>query len=243
VWFLFSYCLASVLVLIIYSWLDLGRNKLEDDAWYDTHPFTLGKVFARTNFKFLENVIKVKDNDKSHVEALTDYQKENQLPHHPRDWVCPKVFVLFPDQNNDEEHKFSGYIRDILKKGKSDGFCVKYEELEATYEMGNQRRTKTLNVIKLKDRDAGRNLYAVIAENRPLVTIQRMTNVDCGFQFSRESCEKQSKSYVETLRAQIEADRLCDGKVEIIQFNENQNLSEIFIQHLRRLEQEDRCVT
>ena len=43
--------------------------------------------------RWLENVIKGKDEGPSHIKVLTEYLHESQLPGNREDIVCPKVFL------------------------------------------------------------------------------------------------------------------------------------------------------
>ncbi|XP_023342871.1 uncharacterized protein LOC111712485 [Eurytemora carolleeae] len=231
-----QYLVSVLLAVAILRYSGILRNKFEDEKYLKKCDTVMGKQFARTNFSWLENVIKGKNGGPTHIEMLTEYLNKEQLPGSAEDVVCPKVFLMFPFSL---DGRFNGSVEQLLKKSKheypSEDFSVKFREVELPeYIMKGQRRKSTLSVVKFRNRSTGGFLYAVIAENRLLTSLQKMMT-EPGIRFNVDNYKLQFEIYVEEMRTLLDCDPMCRNSVEIIQFNEEDNLSEIFEREITRL--------
>jgi len=233
--------LSSFLVsIVVYRWLELGRNGVEDEEFLRGNVKCIGTQFARTNFRYLENVIHGK-NSGSHIQILTDYLHKNRLPSYHQDWVCPKVFVMFPYCKNAESMlNFDGSVQDILKKQRQENqsYRVLFEEIETSYSVNGQERKSILPVIKFSDPKVGGVMYAVMAENRLLVTLMMMAR-KTGVQFTRDNYILQVQLYEEELRRLVEQDPVSARYVEILKFDDSVNLSNLFVERIRTIRSQE----
>jgi len=235
-----EWIVVTAVLLFIFYWFGLGRSQLEDLKVVEEYEFSLGRQLARTSFRYLENVIKGKKGTKPHVSMLRDYLEKNALPGCQMDWVCPKVFVLFPFS---PEGTFDGSYKDILNKKENETCVIQRKDIDYEYKVQNQMRTSVLSVIKCPYKDpvmSERNcsLYAVIAENRPLMTLQEMVK-NPAISLSLENYTVHFELFVKEIRRKIEEED-CSDRVEILEFEETANISEIFEKKLLELRiQED----
>ena len=86
-----------------------------------------------------------------------------------------------------------------------------------TYFLNGKERDIDLAVIKILNSETRTVHYVTIAENRPLITLQKMKNIpSLKPSFGEDDFHLQSEIYKNNLAALIEEDRVCRDMFEIV---------------------------
>ena len=167
----------------LFRLLKMTKNTYETEEMIQNGKMDIGAGLALLNFRFLENVIKGKSGQPGHVDMLRRYLRDSGIQESGTCWICPKVLILFPEIGAADWTNSSGSVADIIDKSyKGDrtvgrggrtalpGMMISNQPISYKYTVGTQERTCKLEVVKNVDA-SGNFWYGVIAENRPLNTI------------------------------------------------------------------------
>lgn len=226
-------------VLLVVRMSKLTRNKCEISRLMDRNPFNIGASLAKTNFRFLENVIKGKRENIFNIGGVTVRGKgtflelmqqhlQNELV--PDSSYFPKLLILFPewislDSPWTEQRKqlIFGSVGDVLQKEKDEGATHTLTPEKITYSFkasGGMDRRMQLEVLKSRKHPSSVDArYLAFAENRPLNTLYMMVAESC-VKFNKQNFNLQFQIYKRELGKLLDADPGCKDHFLILHYRE-----------------------
>eukprot|EP00092_Neocalanus_flemingeri_P011063 GFUD01011911.1.p1 GENE.GFUD01011911.1~~GFUD01011911.1.p1 ORF type:complete len:347 (+),score=95.10 GFUD01011911.1:617-1657(+) len=206
------------LVMVVLNYLRVFITETETRKMLKKSKHHLGPGLARTFFSFLEMLTKREHGTPGLENVLARYASSEHIHIHP------KVFILFPRNTSQSAGSHSWMfakekeynLPDHLRRHGPVQFTFQ-GTIVHSYFLNGKNRDIDLAVIKIKNTETKKVYYAAIAENRPLITLQKMKNMhSLRPPFCEEDFQLQSQIYKKNLTSLIEEDPACRDSFEIV---------------------------
>eukprot|EP00092_Neocalanus_flemingeri_P034766 GFUD01037836.1.p1 GENE.GFUD01037836.1~~GFUD01037836.1.p1 ORF type:complete len:335 (+),score=78.64 GFUD01037836.1:152-1156(+) len=206
------------LVMLLLQWLKVLVNEIEIRRMLMNSNNHLGPGLARTFFGFLK-IVTDGELGTPGLETILQRYADNegiQLHH--------KVFILFP-KNTSQDVGSHSWMFEMEREYNMPDHLRNHGPIEFTFQgctqqpyfLNGKERVIELAVIKMRNTETGLVYYAAIAENRPLITLQKMVNIhSLKKPFSEEDFKLHSEIYKKGLTSMIEEDAACQERFEIV---------------------------
>jgi len=212
-------CLVSIsIILLVCKYLRIFSNLVQVRKMLKKSKHHLGPGLARSFFSFLEMLGTSQYNTPGLQNILADYQENEYIDLHP------KVFIIFP-KNTSQDAGSHAWMFAKEKKYNTPVHLSKHGNVQFTFQgtilhkyfLNGKDRDIELAVIKIKNTETRKIHYVAIAENRPMITLQKMKNLpSLRPPFSEDDFQLQSEIYKKNLADLINKSKACKNLFEIV---------------------------
>jgi len=208
---IFSNLISISVMLLVCKYLRIFSNQAQVRKMLKKSKYHLGPGLARTFFSFLEMLGTSDFGTPGLKNLLKDYGESEEINLHR------KVFILFP-KNNSQDAGSYGWMFKKEKKYNTPVHLNKHGSVQFTFQgtivhpyfLNGKYRDIDLAVIKILNTETRETHYVAIAENRPLITLQKMRNVpSLKPPFSEDDFQLQSEVYKKNLTDLIAENKKC----------------------------------
>jgi len=209
----------SVFVVLLFLYkLKIFVNKVETRKMLRKSRHHLGPGLARTFFSFLEMLPKCQNGTPGLHKILSNYAQDERIH------IYNKVLILFP-RNTSQDVGSHAWMVKKEKDYNSDTHLATHGHVEFTFQgtihhsyfCNGKNRDIELAVIKIRNNQTNKVFYVPVAENRALITLQKMLGLTVlGWEFNEDDFQLQSEIYKKSLTSLVEEDSECNQCFEIV---------------------------
>jgi len=207
-------------ILLLCKYLRIFSNQVQTRKMLKKSKYHLGPGLARSFFSFLEMLGTSQHNmPNTWLEnILSDYEDDEYIKLHP------KVFIIFP-KNTSQDAGSHAWMFAKEKKYNTPVHLNKHGNVQFTFQgtivhkyfLNGKDRDIELAVIKILNTQTREVHYVSIAENRPMITLQKMKNLpSLRPPFSEDDFQLQSEVYKNNLADLIDKSEACKDLFEIV---------------------------
>jgi len=213
------------MVHLVLHWLRLFNNKTENRKILKKSKHHLGPGLARSFFSFLEMLTNRDHGTPGLEDLLGKYGSNDDIKLHP------KVFILFP-RNTSQDAGSHSWMFKKEREYNEPRHLEKHGPVQFTFQgtitreyfLNGKKRDIDLAVLKIRNTETMKVYYAVIAENRGLITLQKMIKShSLKPPFLEEDFQLQSQIYKNNLDTLIQEDEACRDIFELVDMQDDCN--------------------
>merc|ERR1712215_169560 len=181
-------------VLMMFYSFKIFNNLTENRRILRKSRHHLGPGLARTFFSFLEMLPKCQNGTPGLHKILSNYAQEERIH------IYHKVLILFPRNTSLDVGSHAWMVRKE-KDYNTDTHLATHQHVEFTFQgtihhsyfCNGKNRDIELAMIKIRNTQTKEVFYAPVAENRALITLQKMLGLTVlGWKFAEDDFQLQS---------------------------------------------------